>query len=96
MSFKSGSWKIIVTFFIVTSFEYRKITTDAETLFNVRKTHKLQPRSLLFPPTAPTRVQVRKSLIIFMSDFNDKYIHTYIEDDKGFSLINFYSFIGIL
>lgn len=59
MTFKSVSLKLIIVFIIVTSLECRRTITKAARLLNARNTHKLQSRSLIFPPTAPTRVQVR-------------------------------------
>ncbi|KAI8117102.1 hypothetical protein FF38_14542 [Lucilia cuprina] len=64
MNFQSESLKIIVAFIFITT------TTDATRLVNVRKTHKLQSRSLLFPPTAPTRVQFIGGIGIPVEDLN--------------------------
>lgn len=59
MNKKIRTLKSILVVILINILLDRKRIVAAIKLLNVRRTHRLQTRSLLFPATTPTRVQVR-------------------------------------
>ncbi|TMW47585.1 hypothetical protein DOY81_007330 [Sarcophaga bullata] len=57
MNDKNRTLKSILVLIVIKIFMDRNAGIVATKLLNVRRMHRLQSRSLLFPPTAPTRVQ---------------------------------------